>query len=187
MIKKNKFPWKVISTKRVYKNPWIIVREDKIIHPSGENGSYGVVEISPAVGIVPVTKSKKLILLKHWRYPAHKVSIEIPLGGINKDETPLVAAKRELLEETGYKAKKWKFLGNFDSSNCVTNDTASVFLATELYQDKNYFQKINNMTDEGIELMEIPLKEVVNFVKFNKITESISKGAILLYLFKKIK
>jgi len=181
MTNKKIFPWKIISTKRIYVNPWLKVREDKIIQPTGEKGIYGVIEISPAVGVIPIDDKGKIILLKHWRYPAKKISIEIPLGGINKNETPLAAAKRELFEETGYKAKKWKFLGSFESSNCLTTDLAKVYLAKELYQDNKIEHQERFL--EGIKIMKVGLRTVINLVKNNKITESISKGTILLYLY----
>lgn len=176
---KDKFPWKITSSKQIYKNRWLKLREDKIINPGGKKGIYGVVEISPAVGIIPVTKSGKIILLEIWRYPAGKKSIEIPLGGIDKNETPLKAAKRELLEETGFKARKWKYLGTFDVSVSMTTDRTELFLAKDLYLQKRQSNKIAR--DEGIiQIMEMPLDKVVNLIKNNKITEAVTKGGILM-------
>ena len=176
---KNKFPWKVISSKKVYKNNWLSLREDKIVRPCGKKGIYGVVEISPAVGIIPVTKSGKIILLETWRYPSRKKSIEIPLGGVDKGETLLQAAKRELLEETGLEAKKWKYLGTFDVSVSMTTDKSELFLAKDLYLSKN--QDFMTEKDDGIiKTIEISLEKAITLIRLNKITEATTKGGLLL-------
>lgn len=127
-------PWKTLSSKLVYSNPWIRVREDQVITPQGRSGIYGVVEAKPAIGIVPLTKDLFTYLVGQYRYTLDTYSWEIPEGGAEKNETLLKGAKRELQEETGLSAKKWIELGQLYTSNCFTNERAYIFIAENLKQ-----------------------------------------------------
>jgi 8-oxo-dGTP pyrophosphatase MutT (NUDIX family) len=126
-------PWKTLSTKTIYDNPWINVREDKVINPSGNNGIYGVVSFkNKAIGIVPVDKEGYTYLVGQYRYTLNEYSWEIPEGGGPIGIEPLESAKRELKEETGFTAKKWTNLGRLHTSNSVTDEEGFIFLAEDL-------------------------------------------------------
>ena len=125
-------PWKTISTKEIYKNQWIRIREDKVITPGGSNGIYGVVETKPAIGVVPLTEDLQTYLVGQYRYTLNTYSWEIPEGGGIDDEGPLLGAKRELQEETGLIARKWTFLDTLYTSNSITNEVGYIYLAEDL-------------------------------------------------------
>ncbi len=164
-----KNPWKTISSKIVYQNPWIKVREDKIIHPDGKKGTYGVVESPPSVFMVALTEEQEVYLVKQYRYTTGIFSWELP-GGNTNNQAPLIAAKRELKEETGLEAKSWKELGKFQSMNGVSSEIGYAFLAQDLTQTSS-----NKMEEEGIkELKKFPLKQVFNMIKVGEITCSLS-------------
>lgn len=127
-------PWKKISTRLVYQNQWIRLREDEVITPSGNKGIYGVVEAKPAIGIVPLDRDLNTYLVGQYRYTLDVYSWEIPEGGGNANEDILIGAQRELLEETGLTAKKWTFLGTMYTSNSFTNEVAHLYLAEDLVQ-----------------------------------------------------
>ena len=129
-----KNPWKKLSSRQIYKNEWIRLREDEVITPTGSKGIYGVVETKPAIGIVPLTDDLHTYLVGQYRYTLDEYSWEIPEGGGKEGENTLAGAKRELLEETGLTAKRWTFLDTFYTSNSVTNEVAYVYLAEELDQ-----------------------------------------------------
>ena len=74
-------PWKRLSSREIYKNPWIRVREDQVITPHGKDGIYGVVEAKPAIGVVALTESLDTYLVGQYRYPLDQWSWEIPEGG----------------------------------------------------------------------------------------------------------
>src|SRR6476619_2150528 len=96
--------WQTRASRTVYENRWIRVREDDVTRPDGGEGIYGVVEVRhPAVFVVPVTGAGEVLLVRIHRYATGRESLEIPAGGTD-GEDPLVAARRELQEETGHVA-----------------------------------------------------------------------------------
>src|SRR5262245_7853420 len=130
-------PWQTLSTRSVYDNPWIHVREDQVIRPDGKPGVYGVVHYKNlSVGVVAVDNEGSIQLVGQYRYPMNQYSWEIPEGGCPEGEDPLHAAQRELLEETGLQARDWKLAGEADLSNSVSDEKALWYLATELRQDQ---------------------------------------------------
>ena len=108
MLKDYPNTWKTLESKDIYDNPWISVREDKVINPSGGDGIYGVVHFKNlAIGIVPIDKDGYTYLVGQYRYSLEEYSWEIPMGGGPLDIDKLESAKRELKEETGLVAHKW--------------------------------------------------------------------------------
>src|ERR671916_1075777 len=94
-----KSPWKTVTSRQVYDNPWLAVREDRVIRPDGETGIYGVVHFKNiAVGVLPI-EEEHIYLVGQYRYPLEQCSWEIPEGGCPIGEEPLRAAQRELGEE----------------------------------------------------------------------------------------
>lgn len=125
-------PWRRVSTRAVYDNPWISVREDAVVRPDGRPGIYGVVHFKNlAVGVLAV-EGEELYLVGQYRYTLERYSWEIPEGGCPAGEDPLEAARRELEEETGLRARRWSKLGEAHLSNSVTDELAVWYLAEEL-------------------------------------------------------
>jgi 8-oxo-dGTP pyrophosphatase MutT (NUDIX family) len=170
-------PWKTLSTRIVYDNPWIRVREDQVLRPDGQPGIYGVVHYKNlAIGVVAIDAEEYIHLVGQHRYPFNKYSWEIPEGGCGEGEDPLAAAQRELLEETGLQAREWKLLGEADLSNSVSDERAFWFLATGLEQDE--------ATPDGTEVLErrrVPLGEALRMIDNGEITDALSIIALLHY------
>ncbi len=123
-------PWTVQSEHAVYDNPWIAVTDCKVLRPDGAPGQYGVVHFkNVAVGVLPIGDDGMVALVGQHRFPADAYSWELPEGGGKLDEDPMAAAKRELAEETGFKARHWLRLPEFDLSNSVTDEKGVCFLA----------------------------------------------------------
>ena len=87
-------PWQTLSTRIVYENAWIRVREDQVIQPDGNPSIYGVVEFHGCVGVLPIDANGNVHLVGQYRYPLQQYSWEIPEGGCHLDESPLEAAAR---------------------------------------------------------------------------------------------
>lgn len=149
--------WKKLSSKIVYKNPWIIVREDKVIRPDGKKGIYGYIQIPHSIVVMAFTSEKEIYLVGQYRYPVNTYAWEIPKGGLVKSETPLKAAKRELLEETGLVAKKWQEIGQAYSSIGIINEVCHIFMATGLKVTSN-----KPSTFEIKKLRKLLLKYLIN-------------------------
>ncbi|QDW63298.1 NUDIX hydrolase [Oerskovia sp. KBS0722] len=125
-------PWTTESTRTAYENPWIRVREDRVIRPDGAPGIYGVVELRwPAVFVVALTDADEVVLVTQHRYTTDTLSIEVPAGASDGEE-PLVAAQRELLEETGLRAREWVRVGGMDALIGVAKAPEHVFVARGL-------------------------------------------------------
>ena len=124
-------PWKTLESRLVYENPWIRVREDRVIRPDGKPGIYGVVETRIATGAIALSQDNLITLVGQYRYATDQYSWEIVEGGTDEGESPLDAAKRELREEAGLVAKHWEVLGGeIHLSNCISSEVGWVYLAT---------------------------------------------------------
>jgi ADP-ribose pyrophosphatase len=173
-MKVKKGPWIVTGTKIVYKNPWISVREDSVIRPDKKPGIFGVVDMIPGVTILPIDEKGNVYLTKEYHYGVGRITIEAISGGIKKQETRLNAAKRELEEETGLKAKKWTYLGIIDPFTTAVVCPNYIYLAQDLFQ-----QKARPDGTEKIEIIKVPLEKTVRWLLEGKITHAGSVISIL--------
>lgn len=126
-------PWTVLSEKTVYDNPWIAVRDFRVTRPDGAPGQYGVVHFKNlAVGVLPLLDDGTVPIVGQHRFPFDAYSWELPEGGGALDIDPLASAQRELAEETGYRARSWLKIADFDLSNSVTDEKSACYLAFDL-------------------------------------------------------
>jgi 8-oxo-dGTP pyrophosphatase MutT (NUDIX family) len=181
-VRQIKNPWKKIEERFIYENSWIRLEEHKVINPRGNDGIYGKVSFkNKAIGIIPIDNDQFTWLVGQYRYTLDEYSWEIPMGGGYINENLLVAAKRELKEETGLTADKWTRLLRIHTSNSVTDEEGFVFLAEEIHHGDPQFDD-----SEDLEILRIPFIKTVEMVMKGEITDSLSIAGILkLALLKK--
>ena len=168
-------PWKTLSTRPLYDNPWIGVREDQVINPKGGKGIYGVVHFkNKAIGIIPVDEEGYTWLVGQYRYALEEYCWEIPMGGGPLEIDILESARRELKEETGFTAAKWTMIARIHTSNSVTDEEGFVFLAEGLTPGETAPEET-----EDLVVRKVHLREAVAMVMDNRITDSISVGGLL--------
>lgn len=172
----DKNPWTTHSTKVVYDNPWIQVTESDVTNPNGGEGIYGVVHFkNRAIGVVPIDEENHTWLVGQYRYTLDTYEWEIPEGGCPENESPLEAAKRELLEETGLIADHYEtLLDGIALSNSVSDERSTIFVATGLQQGP-----ANPEETEDLRIRRLPLTEAIQMAKSGAITDSMSVIALL--------
>jgi 8-oxo-dGTP pyrophosphatase MutT (NUDIX family) len=166
-------PWKILSSKPIYDNPWISLVEHQVLNPSGNPGMYGVVSYkNAAVGVVPWDDGY-IWMVGQYRFPLERYSWEIPEGGGEPGESPLAAAKRELQEETGLVAEHYEDLLEMHLSNSVSDEWGIVYLAKGLHQGT-----ATPEDTEDIQLKRMHLDEVYALVEKREITDSLTVAAV---------
>ena len=126
---------KVLSSKIVYRGKVFDVTSDKVQEPTGITAQRDVVRHSGSVVVLAVDENDnepRVLLERQYRYPARDYLWELPAGRINPGEKPVAGAKRELLEETGYRARQWKLALSFYASPGFLDETMMLFLARDL-------------------------------------------------------
>jgi 8-oxo-dGTP pyrophosphatase MutT (NUDIX family) len=167
-------PWKTLASLPIYGNKWFSVREDRVIRPDGQLGTYSVVSASRlATGIVPFWPDGTVTLVGQYRYPLDEYSWEIPEGGGDLTAQPLDIAKRELSEEAGVEAATWTYLGRVHTSNCFTDEVCHLFLARDLTQGV-----AKPDPEEVIETRRVSLDEALKMTYDGQITDSITIAGI---------
>lgn len=170
-----KNPWTKLSSKIVHTNPWYQVRQDKVLKPDGNDGYYNVIDSPAAVFSVAIDEKQRVYLVGIYRYPSSLYSLEVPSGG-SENQNPLEAAKRELQEETGLVAAKWKKLGTIYPAGGFLNQPNHIYLATQLKNTNQHRQ-----AEEGIsEVLVLPISKVLTMIRQNKITDAQSIAALTL-------
>lgn len=124
-------PFKITGTRVAYENPWIKVREDKILRANGKAGIYGYLEVGESVAIVAVNNEGKICLVESYRHPFGEWFWELPGGG-GDGESILLASGRELQEETGIVAQDWQVLGRARVCNGLSNEWQVNVLASNI-------------------------------------------------------
>jgi 8-oxo-dGTP pyrophosphatase MutT (NUDIX family) len=168
-------PWRRLARRTVYENAWIRIHHDDVVRPDGALGIYGVVEFrNVAVGVVALDDEDRLLLVGQFRYTHDAYSWEIPEGGVPADESPLDGAKRELAEETGFRAADWRELVRLATSNSVTDEVGVVYVARDLTP--------GIATPDGTEQLAtrwVTIDEAISMIDRGELLDAMSQVAIL--------
>ena len=126
-------PWKTISSRMVYENPWMRLREDIAEMTDGRTTIYGVVVFGDCVGVLPFVDQDHVLLVRQYRYVQGETHRwEMPTGGIKEGENLEQAAQRELAEEAGYHAGRLIHISSYYTSKCICDETAHLYIGKDL-------------------------------------------------------
>lgn len=167
-------PFIIKSSKEVYSNPWITVREDQVVRPGGTDGVFGIIEMKGGSSILPIDRDGQVYLAREYKYGVERETLELFSGGIDSGETALEAAQRELEEELGLIAKEWVGLGVVDPFTTVVKSPNHMFIARQLSEGIR-------KPDEGeqVEPFKVSIEEAISLVINGTITHAASCVAIL--------
>lgn len=172
-----------LSSKIVYKNAWMTVREDDVAFSNGHKGIYGVVHKTDFALIIPFD-GENLHVVQQYRYPTQQHSIEFPQGMHQDDPQidPLELAKAELLEETGLEARSMIHLGSLHEAPGYSDQGFHIYFATDLNQKETNLE----ITEAGLERMVMSIKEFEAAILSGNITDASTVSAYGLLRMKKL-
>jgi ADP-ribose pyrophosphatase len=175
MTRLSETPWRMLTTRPIYQNQWLSVREDLVEMPDGRTTVYGVVTTGECVGILPFLDPDTVLLIRQYRYVARRVMWEMPAGGAHAGETLEAAAQRELAEEIGYRADRLVRISTYHTSKSVMDETAHLFIAEGLSPAPTPPDET-----EFLDVQPFPFDEALRMVVAGEILDSMTIIAVLL-------
>lgn len=165
----------VKETEQIYAGRVVGLSRETVVLPGGKEAVREVVQHPGAVAMAPMLSPTEVILLRQFRYPAGKTIWEIPAGTLEPGETPLECAKRELIEETGYRAGKMEPIGGFFTTPGFCNEFLHLFLATELEPFESNLDK-----DEQIVTHRMSFDEALRKIESGEIVDAKTLVGLLI-------
>ncbi len=165
-----------VSSERVFDGRLLHVRRDHVRLPDGHVATREYIVHPGAVLVVPVVDDGRLIAERQFRYPLNRVMIEFPAGKLDPGEEPLATAQRELIEETGYKARTWTRLGTVHTVVSYSTEAIEFFVAEGL-------EHVGAKLDHGefLEAVEMSVDEMLAALDRGDITDVKTVAALLMY------
>lgn len=173
---------RLISSKLSYKGKVFSVYTDQVIEPGCDTpNTRDVVRHNGSIVVLAVDESTKskdpdIILIRQYRHAAGQFLLELPAGRIEPGEAPLAAAKREMIEETGFRAKRWTMLTKYFASPGFLGESMQIYLARDIREGASKPEE-----DEHIEIVRTPLSQVLALIAANKIQDGKTLIGVSLY------
>ena len=169
-----------LSSEQVWRGKLLDVRRDQVRLPDGNEATREYIVHPGAVVVIPVLDNGKLLFERQHRYPIRQTVLELPAGKIDPGEDIALTARRELLEETGYEAANWRYLGVMHPCIGYANERIEIFLATGLRKVAE--QQLDH--GEFLSLLELSLDESAELVRTGGVTDG--KTITALYWAEKV-
>ena len=164
-----------VSSEEIYHGKIVHLFRDQVRLPNGKLATREVMRHPGAAAVVPLTREGNVILVRQYRYPFAQVMLEIPAGKLDPGEDPLICARRELTEETGYEADEFVSLGVFYPSVAVMDEQIHLYLARGLT-----FRAANPDADEFLNVERMPLDEAVRRVMSGELCDGKTALGLLM-------
>ena len=168
---------KIISSKELLRTPIFYVTQDHALDPDGFEIKRAIVQHPGSAVVMPVDEKNRVLLVRQYRLPVGKFLWELTAGRVDEGETPLQAAKRELAEETGYRARKFEKLAVFFPSPGFLAEKMTIFLATGLTAGES-----TPMDDERIETRWFAARDLGKWIESGKIIDAKTMIGFCRYL-----
>jgi ADP-ribose pyrophosphatase len=169
--------WERLRSERLFETPYFVLRSDRLRLPDGSiKDPYYVVERPDAAIIFPLTSEGEVVLVRQYRPPLETMELGLPAGLVEEGEKPEAAARRELLEETGYSGGEWELLGSVASSPSLKDNWAYLFLARGVEETS----EPDPDEHELVEVMKAPVEKLLDLVRAGEIVSSSGVAAIML-------
>jgi ADP-ribose pyrophosphatase len=167
--------WKTQSSRRIYENPWMKLREDIAEMPNGKTTIYGVIECAECVGVLPFIDDDHVVMVRQYRYVfGEDQRWEMPTGGVKPGETLEAATRRELREEVGYDAAELQHVSTYYTSKSIMREIGHLYLGRGLTQ----VEAIPDET-EFLEVAVFPFEQVLQMVNDSEIRDSMTVITVL--------
>jgi len=162
-----------VSSRTAYRTRWLRVEEHKLrLRESGREITYSFIVANRSVQVVAVTRARRILLIKQYRYPTNGWNYEIPGGGAGKTTLSL-AARQELEQETGWKAGKVKKIGDFVVYCGLSSEISHVFLATALERGNQHLEATEHLT-----VHEVGWKELEGMIERGEFRDGMGLAAL---------
>ena len=172
--------WKVLESEYLVRRPWLTARRDRLELPDGRIiPEYYVLEYPDWVNVIAITKDGQFVMERQYRHAARKISLELPCGVMEEGETPLVAAQRELLEETGFGGGQWKKLMELSPNPSAMSNTTHCFLAIGV--EKIAEQHLDET--EELPVLFMTKEEVKRMLNENQICQALMVAPLYKYIY----
>jgi ADP-ribose pyrophosphatase len=171
--------WERLRSENLFETPYFVLRSDRLRLPDGAvKDPYYVVERPDAAIIFPLTQEGEVVLVRQYRPPLERMELGLPAGLVEEGEKPEAAARRELLEETGYSGGAWELLGSLASSPSLKDNWAYLFLARGVEETS----APDPDEHELVEVVKVSIGELLGLIRDGEIVSSSGVAAIMLAL-----
>ncbi len=172
-------PWPLIRSRPNRSYHVFSVRTDTACCPrTGQEHDFYILESQDWINVIPLTPDEQVVMVKQYRHGTREITLEIPGGLVDAGDTPADAARRELLEETGYEAQEIIFLGSACPQPAILNNRSITYLA----RDVRKVQAPQLDDTEDIEIVLVPLSEIPNLIRKGEIDNAMVILAFYWYL-----